>query len=404
MRSATLSGASTVTGAERLGNITNNSSPAHSEGLNRASRRRGERRKAQRCLHGTSTLPRVAQCGYAALGNMVSVRVGPAGADYGRLLTCGSVWACPVCSARILYERTRDVAAAIQAWEARGGRVGLVTLTVRHKRSDSLKETWALVSKAWARLTSGKAWAGVKGALGLAGWLKTTEVTHGANGWHVHLHVLAFVDGTLSENAFAGASGALVSRWTKSVAALGGSALNGVQDSRLLVNPTMDTAAYLTKNAYDPDDLALELTRGDLKVGAGRSPFEILRGLVETGETGNGANPDWRLWTEYEQASFRKRQQTWSQGFRDLLGLGDERTDEEIAADEENDPDQPESETVLVGWLPLETWREVRRSDHLYYGLLEAAAVGDFAGFCEAHGLDWLPPEDAYRFGFRSVA
>lgn len=395
-----------MTMTDRLGNITNNSSPGGCSAVvdrpNRATRRAG-RRFVRRGMRAETTLDRVKGCGHVAIGNLVSVRVGEHGADYGRLMTCGSVWACPVCSARILYERTREVAQAIEAWEARQGQVGLVTLTVRHKRSDSLKEVWALVSKAWSRVTSGKRWATVKADLGLAGWLKTTEVTHGANGWHVHLHLLVFLDDSVSEDRFAAATGSLIQRWTDCVASLGGSALNGVQDAKLLVNPTLETAAYLTKNVYMPDDLALEVTRGDLKESAGRTPFGILQDAWESNERGQRNAADWALWREYEQASFRKRQQTWSQGFRASLGLDDERTDEEIAADEEGDPELGE-EVTTVCWLPLESWRIIRASDHLYEGLLDAAAVGDAVPFLDAHGLDWLPPEEGYRFFAGRVA
>jgi hypothetical protein len=330
---------------------------------------------------------------------MVSVRVGENGADFGRLITCGSVWACPVCSARILYERTRDVARAVQAWEDRQGRFALVTLTVRHKRSDKLKEVWGLVRKAWSRVTSGKRWATVKDQLGMAGWLRTLEVTHGANGWHVHLHILMFLDADVTEDRANGAFGGLIERWTDAVESLGGSALNGVQDAKLLHNPTLETATYLTKNLYGgPDDLALELTRGDLKQAAGRTPFGILEDALEAGKQ----SADWGLWREYESASHRKRMHTWSQGFRDLLGLTDERSDEEIAADDDAESLGPEVQTVC--WLPLESWRRIREHDGLYFGLLDAAARGGGIAFLDAHGLDWLPPEDGYKWFAGSVS
>lgn len=384
-----------------LGNITNKSSPGplngSNGGLNRADRR-ALRIRSRRLLQPHTTLSRVRACGHYAVGNMVSLRVGETGADYGRLMTCGSVWACPVCSARILFERTRDVATAIDVWEGRRGRLAMVTLTVRHKRSDSLKDVWALVGKAWGRVTSGKRWATVKADLGLAGWLRTTEVTHGENGWHVHLHVLLFLEDEVSEATFAKASGSLVERWTSAVSSLGGSALNDVQDARLLVNAGTEVAAYLAKQVFQPDDLALELTRGDLKVGAGRSPFQILADAQSSGDAA-----DWELWREYEQASFRKRQQTWSQGFRKGLDLGEVRSDEEIAADDELE-DLGDAPVQTVLWLPLESWRAVRGSDYLYYGLLDAAVAGHAVDFLEANGLEWIPPEEGWRWYAGKVA
>lgn len=317
---------------------------------------------------------------------MVALRVGPDGADYGRVQTCGSVWACPVCSARILFERTQDVAEAFRRWDETGGRVGMVTLTVRHRKGQALKDVWGLVGKAWARMTSGRPWSRVKERMNLAGWMRATEVTHGANGWHVHLHVLVFVEAGTTEADFKAGTSLLLERWSECVDAMGGYALVGVQDARLFVNPEASDLAYFAKAYYGgPDDAALEVTRSDLKTGAGRSPFEILQAAIESG-TDVGA--DWSLWREFEKASHRKRMHTWSQGIRDRLALGVERSDDEVAADESLDGE----EVQTVGWLPLQVWKRVRASDHLYYGLLDALEAGTWQAFADLHGLNVLPP------------
>lgn len=325
-----------------------------------------------------------------ATGNMVTVRLGADGADYGRLMTCGSVWACPVCSARILWERSQDIAKAVSLWEAGRGRTAMATLTVRHDASQPLKTVWATVAKAWSRLTSGRPWQALKGRIGLEGWMRTVEVTHGANGWHVHLHVLLFVaEGTSDSDIQAGGS-LLVQRWVQSVEAVGGSALTGPQDVKPIHNPGEELGQYVSKHLYagGPEAIAAEMARQDLKSGRfGRTPFQILQTAIESGER---VNADWALWREFEKASHRKRMHTWSQGFRDALGMDELRTDEEIAADDT--AGEGEAESVTVGLIGLQDWKRVRGDDGLYYGLLQAVEQGTQLEFCDRFGIKWLPP------------
>ncbi|RYF42549.1 MAG: hypothetical protein EOO38_19610, partial [Cytophagaceae bacterium] len=58
--------------------------------------------------------------------------------SYSGLQTCGSVWACPVCSAKIAERRRVEIIAAMAAHKAAGGCMHLLTLTAPHQRSDAL--------------------------------------------------------------------------------------------------------------------------------------------------------------------------------------------------------------------------------------------------------------------------
>ena len=114
-------------------------------------------------------------------------------------------------------------------------------------------------------------------------------------------------------------------------------------DVRRIVGPSDGLAGYFGK-------AALELTSVWTKEGgAGRTPFAILRDATET-----YAADDLELWWEFERVSHGRKQLTWSTGRKDLrklAGLGRERTDEEIAADETGGDDA----IALVG----ETWSEM---------------------------------------------
>ena len=69
-------------------------------------------------------------------------------ASYGGLQTCGSVWQCPVCAAKISERRRVEVLAAITAWKAQGGTVNMLTLTCPHQRTDKLADLLAKQAKA----------------------------------------------------------------------------------------------------------------------------------------------------------------------------------------------------------------------------------------------------------------
>ena len=97
-----------------------------------------QRRTVRRVLKGT----RVASC-----GRPVSKETGVGlyydakhGSRFSGLRSCGSVWACPVCNHKIQSSRLDDVTAVMEHCKEHGWGVVFGTLTVRHKRKDTLKE------------------------------------------------------------------------------------------------------------------------------------------------------------------------------------------------------------------------------------------------------------------------
>ncbi|MGV3711967.1 protein rep [Pseudolysinimonas sp.] len=274
-------------------------------------------------------------------------------AGFAGLTTCGSVWLCPVCSARILARRQQEVATGVDAWIARGGRVAMLTLTMRHKRSDKLDDLWSALSAGWGSVTSGKAWQAEKRAHGFGGYLRVVETTRGAHGWHLHVHALLFLDAAPTDRALAAWKAAIFARWTR---ALG---RNGLRPASLLaqdlhvVDDRHDAlAGYFTKAADHGEAVALEFTQLASKqarsIIGGRTPWAILDGAIGTGDADELA-----LWHEWEAASKGKRQMTWSRGLRDLLGLADELTDEQIADEELGDASDDRIELTADAWRAL---------------------------------------------------
>ena len=77
-------------------------------------------------------------------------------AGFSGLATCGSVWLCPVCAAKIAAGRADELSTVLGNAKKLGYQVAMVTLTVRHKATDPLEDVWGAVSRGWNRVTSGK--------------------------------------------------------------------------------------------------------------------------------------------------------------------------------------------------------------------------------------------------------
>ena len=78
-------------------------------------------------------------------------------AFYAGLQTCGSVWACPVCAAKIAERRRAEIQAAMATHKAAGGCVNMLTLTCPHQRTDNLADLLAKQAKALNRFWADRA-------------------------------------------------------------------------------------------------------------------------------------------------------------------------------------------------------------------------------------------------------
>jgi hypothetical protein len=280
-------------------------------------------------------------------------------AHFSGLQTCGSVWACPICSARIQAARTDELVAAVESAHRQGLRVALLTLTMRHTKRKRLAPMWRALSAAWqAAMTTDRAVQAAKAALGVVGWVRRVEATHGRNGWHLHAHALVFFDGDGSRESLDALEAAMWKGWQRRLRAhkLDADREHGL-DLRVvgLESAREDIAGYLNKMTYEASgasDREVERAGRELggsvgKVGrrGNRTPFDVLADLVA-----NGEQSDLGIWSEWESASRGKRALTWSGGLRDRLLVDAELSDEAIADDSDGDQ-------VDVAVLRPGTWR-----------------------------------------------
>jgi hypothetical protein len=301
------------------------------------------------------------------------------------LATCGSVWACPVCSSKIATRRAEELADVMRHGLEQGCSASMVTLTMRHHRGQSLQQSWDALGYAWSRVTSGKQWRTDQEQAGLVGWVKAVEVTNGKNGWHVHLHVLMIWRDKISHDSAQHVGDRMWSRWSRALQRKGFDSLRrdqhghdvgvDVRLASLAPDATGGLHEYFVK-------LSHEITGGQAKQakGAGRTPFQLLTDGLDT-----GLADDLDLWGEWEKASKGRRQIAWSKGLREWAKLMPEQSDEEIAAEEIEGYD-----LVL---LPPATWRELRADPDRVCQLLNAAERGGFEGataLLDRLALPWL--------------
>ena len=289
-------------------------------------------------------------------------------ASYAGLQTCGSVWACPVCSAKIAERRRVELLDAMDLHKAQGGTVSLLTLTTPHQRGDVLVELLAQQGKALQSFLRDRKVRAVFAEMGYLGQVRALEVTHGRksarnNGWHPHFHILQFHQVKGSEADRKDWTVRLYLRWLVycEKAGLGTpSFAHGIK-----LDDGTKAAHYVAKGMWGLED---EMTKGHTKKGkaGGESPFDLLRAVMADRNDRQAA----ALFREFAEAFKGKLQLSWSNGLKARF-MVDEKTDEELS-------EEKEDLAVLLGLLSVDQWRDVLKVKGRGV-LLDIAAKGGWA-------------------------
>ena len=145
-------------------------------------------RHAAGLLGGTA---RVGLCRWSVISRQAGVdvvmsRYGDAAgvsAHFEGLQTCGSVWDCPCCSARISETRRGEMNGLLAWARSEGFTVQMITLTARHGRRDALAALLDGMKRAKQRWGQHRAYKRLKALI--VGSVTATEVTGGGeHGWH----------------------------------------------------------------------------------------------------------------------------------------------------------------------------------------------------------------------------
>ena len=231
---------------------------------------------------------------------------------------CGSVWACPVCSAKIRHERMLEVEAGMQRWLSDGNSVVFFTLTMPHDFGEPCRALMDTISKVFSSVFSGRPYKRDRDRFGIVHSFRAWDATHGRNGWHPHIHGALFVKGRLKRADIEALEESVFARWVRGVTSRGHRPPTKEHGIRLEeANRVEDLAGYLLKvRGERGESLAMELTRGDLKAGPGRSPFQIFQAFADTGDLA-----DLELFREWVEATKGKHFTRWSDGARNALSV-----------------------------------------------------------------------------------
>jgi len=265
---------------------------------------------------------------------------------YSGLTVCGSVWICPICAAKISERRRNELKTTVAQAKQNGYQVLLLTQTIPHYSNQRLKPLLAKFAIARTKQRQRKSWLTLSTRIGLAGSLRSLEVTHGKNGWHIHTHELLFIEPGADQVNIPELMLQILTTWQRACKSAG------------LSIPSLEHGVDLRDGSYADQyvnkwGIEEELTKSHVKTGRedNRTPWDFLRGVLATGDC-----DDADLFREYAKAFHGKRQLVWSRGLRDLLGLDAELSDQELAVREEE-------EAELLASLTLDQWRFILSKD-----------------------------------------
>jgi hypothetical protein len=189
---------------------------------------------------------------------------------------------------------------------------------------------------------------------GLTGYIRASELNVGPNGWHPHFHPLLIHSGSaVRASAFADA---VVDQWVYGIEQAGGVAMrDGAQLLRVLSpgEAVEHLGDYMTKQTYAAQKrLGLEAVWSQSKYGRGRPSQTVAHWSLLDG-IGAGLVDDVDSWHELEAATRGHRMISWSRGLRQLANVGEEASDEDIAAEEIGTEDDTVAIITANGWSVL---------------------------------------------------
>lgn len=285
------------------------------------------------------------------------------------LQRCACAWICAFCATRKSEQDRADMKYALEMNIDRYVPV-MVTLTMGHKRDDRLEYLLEGLLGAYRAMQQGRDWKLLVDEYGLAGTIRSLEITYSVNGWHPHFHVLWLLERPLVLGVKPDDTSDL--DWLKEIAAALRNQLSSHYWRPSLIKlgfyctdergvdvqiGHQDLIEYIEKHGYAPEnpnddswDVEAEMTRRTAKDSkdGGLTMWDLLRNY------GDGDKNAGKLFREYALATKGKNPLRWSPGLRDKLKVIDTPEEETLSIEPEID--------VLLCYMTSEQWAVVRKN------------------------------------------
>lgn len=276
------------------------------------------------------------------------------------LMRCGSVWLCGECAQKIESVRGDEIKRLIETARARGLVVVMLTHTFPHRIAHTCRESMDGLAEALRKMRQRGGYQRFRKSLGFVGLVRSTEVTHGRNGWHPHVHEIWILDPLEAAIAIdqldSKALEQLIAdkvfpQWEAAAVSVFGEDRAPSREHGIDVSHVWSANDYLAKCPARVEELAAagksrwaadaEMTKTTAKRGrkGSRTFWEILESAAD------GNERDLALVRDYARGTWRKRRMYWTpsrtkkdgtvvEGLRDRFDIGEELTDEQIAQGE----------------------------------------------------------------------
>ena len=313
------------------------------------------------------------------------------GAYYRHLMTCDSIWECPVCAGKITERRRRALKSVLSptiqivVLDESGNEqtltrpkyyLAMATFTLSHRAPESCWGVLKRVQRAYKRMWSGRFAQSFKQRHSIIGTLRAIEPTHGDSGWHPHIHTLFISDSPITGLQEVTMLSELRDAWVHAVSKAGGyaTAEHGVD----LITGDEAVGAYIVKMGNGDDEgwtISAEMTKYPTKRGRdGMSLWQLLDAYI-AGDVAAG-----ELWLEGVGAMKGTRHIAPSPGLWEKLGI-------ESLDDYAGEMGGEEALGQKLAEMPLEAWQVIIRHD-LRGELLARANAGSLRAFFAELGID----------------
>ena len=300
-------------------------------------------------------------CGNGDGGDVVTVGQN----SFGRIVTlgvvtCKSVWTCPVCSDGIIAKRKEQVFGVLNGYQYQEqGYVYMLALTLPHTREQSLEQVAKPLKDSWNKFVQSGVYPKIKKEINIQGYIKTMEMTIGLGaGWHPHFHCLFFVKNKLNETERQEIEQRLFDRWALLVEKQGmGKCNRSIFQFTLALNPKQALDYALKGN------ISAEMTgwhNQKIAKGGGYTPFALLE-VIRT--SNNPKKVKWAkaMFREYAQFVKGSRYTTYSKDLKKKYNVRDDN-DAELLEEEVSTEIEP----------------KVHLSTESYYWLIKKDLWDDF--------------------------